>query len=169
MTISINMLAPNAAANAQYQCQSGNSYTSDAYGIIPAVLPRDVSDLVGQDCIALGQSGGRSLFSAIAAPVATNDVTQDFVVGSQWLDTTHNIKYECINNAKNSAVWMTMFSSAAIATVTSAQALTSFAAVPTTAAISASAYGFTSAQANGIISLLNALRAVAVAEGVTGP
>lgn len=38
-------------------------------------------------------------------PLATSDYYSNFVIGSSWINTYYNRKYECINNAIGAAVW----------------------------------------------------------------
>lgn len=56
MASSINMLAPGLAANQQYTCRSGTTYTSNAFGVILSVSGQDINDLEGCGCIPQGAS-----------------------------------------------------------------------------------------------------------------
>lgn len=40
-----------------------------------------------------------------AAPTASNDVTQGYVIGSMWVDTVGHKIYFCMNNAVGAAIW----------------------------------------------------------------
>lgn len=52
----LKMYAPNGAIAVKFIAQSGNSYTSDSYGVISGVLPGDVTDLENAGCLSLGVS-----------------------------------------------------------------------------------------------------------------
>ena len=105
MTVAISMLAPNATANQTYTCKSGNSYTSDAYGIIHSVIGPDIIDLVGSDCVTLGQLGARNNNGATTNPGTTNDSTQDYAIGSHWLNKNTGVEYVCTSATASAAVW----------------------------------------------------------------
>jgi hypothetical protein len=105
MTLSINMLAASAAAGQTTVCRSGNSYTSDAYGIYKTVLGQDIVDLLGANAIPLGQSNSRTNNTATTNPATTNDSTQDYGVGSHWLNTVTGVEYVCTDATANAAVW----------------------------------------------------------------
>lgn len=105
MTLSINMLAPSASPNMNFTCQSGNSYTSDAYGVIKTVVGRDVVDLLGDDCIPLGQSGARTNNTATTNPATTDDSSKDYGVGSHWINTSTGVEYVCTDATASAAVW----------------------------------------------------------------
>jgi len=108
MTYSINMLAPAATPNMSFTARSGNAYTSDASGVIKTVIGQDIIDLSGDNCISLGQAGFKSTFSNTVAPGVSNDNTQDFGVGSHWLNTTTGIEYVCVSAATGAAVWQSL-------------------------------------------------------------
>lgn len=44
-------------------------------------------------------------FGASAAPGTGNDNTEGYAIGSQWLDTTLDDAYICLNAATGAAVW----------------------------------------------------------------
>jgi hypothetical protein len=52
-----------------------------------------------------GGVGGLNKMDATAAPIATNDSSQGYVVGSMWQNTTTGRTYICIVNSANAAVW----------------------------------------------------------------
>ena len=45
-------------------------------------------------------------FTATVAPVATNDNTEGYTPGSNWVNTSNSFIYECINATTNAAVWV---------------------------------------------------------------
>ena len=52
-----------------------------------------------------GGVGGLNKMDATAAPIATNDSSQGYVVGSMWQNTSTGRTYICIVNSSNAAVW----------------------------------------------------------------
>ena len=44
-------------------------------------------------------------FNATSAPVATNDSSQGYSVGSHWIDITNDIVYVCVDSTAAAAVW----------------------------------------------------------------
>ena len=52
-----------------------------------------------------GGVGGLNKMDATAAPIATNDSSQGYVVGSMWHNTTTGRTYICIVNSASAAVW----------------------------------------------------------------
>ena len=106
MAITISVLAPAAAAYAKIQAQSGNQYTADAYGVISGVPMGDIPSMYAAGCIPLGQASVRSTFTQIVDPVATNDNTQDYGVGSSWFNTATGIEWHCISAGTGAAVWV---------------------------------------------------------------
>ena len=52
-----------------------------------------------------GGVGGLNKMDATAAPIATNDISQGYVVGSMWQNTATGRTYICIVNSANAAVW----------------------------------------------------------------
>jgi hypothetical protein len=42
---------------------------------------------------------------ASTAPGATNDVSDGYIVGSRWIDTTADLSYICVDNTESAAVW----------------------------------------------------------------
>lgn len=45
-------------------------------------------------------------FSADAAPTASNDATEGYRPGAQWIDQTNEDAYTCIDNSVGAAVWL---------------------------------------------------------------
>lgn len=103
MTQSINMLAPNP--NENFTCRSGNSYTADAYGYVKNVTGQDIIDLAGANCVSLGILGARSNLGATTNPGVSNDNTQDYAIGSHWLNTTTGVEYVATSVATGAASW----------------------------------------------------------------
>jgi hypothetical protein len=52
-----------------------------------------------------GGVGGLNKMDATAAPIATNDISQGYAVGSMWQNTATGRTYICIVNSSNAAVW----------------------------------------------------------------
>lgn len=108
MTITLKFLAPTP--NQPYLLQDGTTVTSDANSVISLVITstgyNDVTSLLNQGCLSLGQTGTKSNLAATAAPTVSNDNTQDYGVGSRWIDVTHNTEYTCISAATGAAVWI---------------------------------------------------------------
>jgi hypothetical protein len=52
-----------------------------------------------------GGVGGLNKMDATAAPIATNDSSQGYVVGSMWQNTSTGRTYICTVNSANAAVW----------------------------------------------------------------
>jgi hypothetical protein len=76
------LLAP--APFAQFQTL-GAAYTADAKGVIAAAAIDDVADLIRGGCTLL--PAYHNLF-ATTDPGASNDHSQDYSVGSRWVDGT---------------------------------------------------------------------------------
>ncbi|MCE9567667.1 MAG: hypothetical protein K8U57_37175 [Planctomycetes bacterium] len=111
MTVTLNLLAPSAAASAAFEARSGTRYVSDAYGVINAVALGDIVDLINSGCVPLGQAGVRNNYAGTTAPTTSNDSTQDYGIGSRWLDTTNKLEYICVDATATAAVWITALTS----------------------------------------------------------
>lgn len=106
MTFTVSLLAPQANPNVTLTAgRSGNSYTSDAYGVLHNVVPQDAWDLGTAGCLSLGQSGGRNNYAATVLPNSANDISQDYAVGSRWLVPAAGKEYVCTVNTLANAVW----------------------------------------------------------------
>ncbi len=105
MAVTLNLLAPSATPNAQFEVKSGTIYTADANGVVKNVPIGDIVDLINSGCILLGQSGAKNNLSGTTAPTTSNDSTQDYAVGSRWLDTTNKNEYICLDATASAAVW----------------------------------------------------------------
>jgi hypothetical protein len=53
-------------------------------------------------------SGQIDNLEATAAPGATNDTTEGYVVGSRWIDVTADLSYVCVDCTEDAAVWNLM-------------------------------------------------------------
>lgn len=94
------LLAP--AAFARFQT-SGASYAADANGIIAAVATGDVIDLIRGGCTLLP---AYNHLSATTDPSVSNDNTQDYSVGSRWLNTTARRAWTCLSATTGAALWV---------------------------------------------------------------
>ncbi|MBV8133688.1 MAG: hypothetical protein JO282_14425 [Alphaproteobacteria bacterium] len=90
------------AAYARYQT-SGASYTADAKGVIPAAATGDVIDLIRSGCIMLPAYDN---LSATTDPGASDDSTQDYSVGSRWLNISASRAWTCLAAATGAAIWV---------------------------------------------------------------
>lgn len=54
MATTFKMLAPNAAANAEFIAKSGNTYITNSLGYLNGVVAIDIVDLLGQGCTMVG-------------------------------------------------------------------------------------------------------------------
>lgn len=52
-----------------------------------------------------GGGGTTNNFAATAAPTVSNDGTQGYAVGSQWLWASRNLSWTCLSSATGAAVW----------------------------------------------------------------
>jgi hypothetical protein len=94
------LFAPTACA--QYQT-SGASYTTDAKGVIAAAEAGDVIDLIRSGCTMLPAYDN---FSATTDPSVADDDTQDYSVGSRWLNTSASRAWTCLSAATGAAIWV---------------------------------------------------------------
>jgi hypothetical protein len=90
------------AAYARYQT-SGASYTADAKGVIAVAAAGDVIDLIRSGCTMLPAYDN---LSATADPTGADDDTQDYSVGSRWLNTTASRAWTCLSAATGAAIWV---------------------------------------------------------------
>jgi hypothetical protein len=90
------------APYARYQT-SGASYTADAKGVIAAAATGDVIDLIRSGCAMLPAYDN---LSATTDPSASDDHTQDYSVGSRWLNTSTSRAWTCLSAAIGAAIWV---------------------------------------------------------------
>ena len=57
----------------------------------------------GTEWIEIGEKNN---FAASADPSATDDSASGYVVGSQWIDTTNDRSWICVDNTASAAVWL---------------------------------------------------------------
>ena len=93
------LLAP--APFAQFQTL-GASYTADGKGVIAGAAIDDVADLIRGGCTLL--PAYRNLL-ATTDPGPSNDNTQDYSVGSRWVNTTAKRVWTCLSSATGAASW----------------------------------------------------------------
>ena len=89
------------APYALYQT-SGASYTADAKGVIAAAAAGDVIDLINGGCTMLPAYDN---LSATTDPSASDDDTQDYSVGSRWLNTNASRLWTCLSATTGAAIW----------------------------------------------------------------
>lgn len=105
----VNLKAPQA--NTTYIC-AGNpvsgSYTSNANGVITVNAPSylDIINLLTQGCTFIGASGGLDNFAATTDPGVTNDNTQNYAIGSTWLNTSTGVQWRAVGVATGAAEWV---------------------------------------------------------------
>jgi hypothetical protein len=80
----------------------GASYTADAKGVIAAAAIDDVADLIRGGCTLL--PAYHNLF-ATTDPGASNDHSQDYSVGSRWVNTIAGRIWTCLSAATGAASW----------------------------------------------------------------
>ena len=90
------------AAYARYQT-SGASYTADEKGVIAGAAAGDVIDLIRSGCTMLPAYDN---FSATTDPSGSDDHTQDYSLGSRWLNTTASRAWTCLSAATGAAIWV---------------------------------------------------------------
>ena len=93
------LLAPTPFA--QFQTL-GASYTADAKGVIAGAAIDDVSDLIRGGCTLLPAYHN---LLATTDPGPSNDNTQDYSVGSRWVNTTAKRVWTCLSSATGAASW----------------------------------------------------------------
>lgn len=91
-----------------YQTYStrGSSYTADQYGVVTVANPAnsDITDLINDGCVPLGQTQALSNISATTDPTVNNDQTQDYGVGSVWINTATGVEWRALSVATGAAV-----------------------------------------------------------------
>ena len=96
LTAEFNQLASafNASSGHTHDGSTGNSNKINLVTSVTGFLPA-----------ANGGIGGKNKSDATAKPVATNDASEGFAVGSVWTNVSTGRVYICIVNTNNSAVW----------------------------------------------------------------
>lgn len=114
----VAMLAPpGVIAGQSVKLLSGPTYTVDASGVISVLAQIDV---IGLQNMGFQQIIGRNNFAAAVDPVVGNDNTQDYAVGSMWLNISANRAWICLSPATGAASWLQISIGALIATANSA-------------------------------------------------
>lgn len=108
MTVTLNLLAPSATPFAQFAAKSGTTYTADANGMVKSVALVDIADLEADGCITLGILGAKSNLTATTNPGVTNDSTQDFAIGSHWLNKSTGVEYVATSVTSGAANWVAL-------------------------------------------------------------
>jgi len=116
-----SFISLSGAANQEVITQQGNTYTSDNYGVITGVAAGDTTSLLNSGYVSLGATQGRSNLTATTAPGATNDNTQDYAIGSRWINTTTGQEYVATSVPTNAAVWTQDIGNGVIGTPTQLQ------------------------------------------------
>jgi hypothetical protein len=93
------LLAP--APFARFQT-SGASYTADANGVVGAAASDDVIDLIRSGCTLLPAYNN---LLAATDPGGSDDNTQDYSVGSRWLNTAAGRAWTCLSATTGAAIW----------------------------------------------------------------
>lgn len=98
-----SMLMPSIGV--QYCAQSGTCYTANANSMITGVATGDVVDMIRAGGYTLDQVQGINNYNSTTTPTTTNDSTQGYGVGSEWLNKTTGVEYVCSDATANAAVW----------------------------------------------------------------
>jgi hypothetical protein len=93
------LLAP--APFAQFQTPGG-LYTADAKGAITTAAIGDAIDLIRSGCTLVPAYDN---LSAATDPGTANDNTQNYSVGSRWLNTVAQRAWTCLSAATGAAIW----------------------------------------------------------------
>jgi hypothetical protein len=118
----VQMLAPpGVTAGATVQVLSGAVYTVDSNLFISVSSQFDAVNLQNMG-FTRTLPGGRNNYSTTVDPAVGNDNTQDYALGSLWLNTTAspNRAWMCASAATGAAVWLQISIGALIATANSA-------------------------------------------------
>lgn len=98
------MIAPSPYQTFQAR---GATYTADANGSVANVATRDVLDMLAMGCLPTGGTiGQRNNLGANTDPGGANDSTQDFAVGSIWINTATSRVWMCMSAAPGAAMWL---------------------------------------------------------------
>ena len=89
MSILFKLYQVNGAVGQSVTAQSGTSYTTDSYGMVTGVSAQDVNSLESAGFLSLGPVQGRDNLVATTDPTVSNDNTQDYAVGSIWVNSSN--------------------------------------------------------------------------------
>lgn len=135
MALTVVMQAPSSLANNTAAIGlSGTSYPVDNYGLIKNVSPPDIQGFLNGGFVLLA-TGGRANLAATSDPTSANDISQDYAIGSRWLNTTARKEFVAISVATGAAVWQSLADSG-LPTLVKATGATQGAALLLTAALS---------------------------------
>lgn len=87
------------------ESMDGSTYSADSTGVFTGVSGTDVSSFLAAGCQFLPGTAGKDNLVATAAPGVTNDVTENYDVGSVWLNTLTGAFYICKDATDGAAVW----------------------------------------------------------------
>jgi hypothetical protein len=116
----VMMLAPpGVTAGQTVQVISGAVYTVDSNLFVSVSSQFDAVNLGN---MGFTRVGGRNNYTAAVDPAVGNDNTQDYAVGSLWINTTAspNRAWICAGSSTGAAVWLQISIGALIATANSA-------------------------------------------------
>src|ERR1700739_714508 len=100
----VAMQAPPGVSGGQsVKLLSGTTYTVDSSGFLSVTSQIDV---IGLQNMGFLQVIGRNNFAASVDPPVGNDNTQDYAVGSLWLNTTSSRAWICLSASTGAAVWL---------------------------------------------------------------
>ena len=99
----VKMQAPSTITTGSVFGASGATYTLDAYGQISGVSYPDIGPLIASGWTVIGV--GRNNLSATTDPGASNDVSQDYTVGSLWINTTKQRPWRAVAVGTGAAIW----------------------------------------------------------------
>lgn len=90
-----------------YTTHLGVPYTADPFGVVtvPILNDQEVMDLLDIGLVSLGLSQALSNYSATIDPTSANDNTQDYGVGSHWVNTTNGRVWICQSAVTGAAAW----------------------------------------------------------------
>jgi hypothetical protein len=113
----VAMQAPRGVIAGQtVKLLSGTTYTVDASGFLTVTSQVDV---IGLQNMGFLQVIGRNNFAGTVDPAVGNDNTQDYAVGSLWLNTSSSGAWICQSAATGAAVWLQISMGGLIATANS--------------------------------------------------
>ena len=106
MAYTFTLLAPNSISGFVFQnSATGNSYTSDGNGYFKSVASVDVNSALSMGCELIGAADAANNLNATTDPTPVNDNTQDYTIGSTWINKTLGRVWIATGVATSSAVW----------------------------------------------------------------